>query len=88
VDIVLGSDVIYGLHLAEWLPKVLDRLLTSNGTFYGVNPKNRWGVQEFVNNMEKLGFQCVVRTLPVEFCEDFVKKSCWDFFKCTKNPLS
>ena len=42
VDIVLGSDIVYGLHLARWLPVVLDKLLKPMGTFYGVMPKNRW----------------------------------------------
>jgi hypothetical protein len=106
VDIVLGADVIYGLHLAEWLPQVLVKLLKPQGIFVAVNPKNRWvkkkkkqhfvqptdnkqtnkqpkGVDEFLANLEKLGFECSVRTLPEEFCEDFVKKSCWDLFICT-----
>lgn len=42
VDVILSSDIIYGVHLAAWVPKVVDRLLKPDGTFYCVNPKNRW----------------------------------------------
>jgi len=106
VDIVLGSDIIYGLHLAgsqvyvhskyeEWVPKVLDALLKPDGVFYGVNPKNRLvncnlshniaqGVDEFIANVEQLGFQVTMRTHDEQYWEDFVKKSCWDFFIITR----
>lgn len=40
-EIVVGSDIIYGLHLSEWLPLALEKLLTDDGTFYCINPKNR-----------------------------------------------
>jgi len=83
-DVVLGSDIIYGLHLAEWVPRALDAVLREGGVFYGVMPKNRWGVDEFRQHMEKLGFECVVRTHDEKYCEDFSKKSCWDFFTCTR----
>jgi predicted nicotinamide N-methyase len=42
VDIVLGADICYGVHLAHWVPVVVDRLLNSNGVFYFCNPKNRF----------------------------------------------
>jgi len=42
VDIVLASDVVYGLHLAKWVPAVLHCLLKIDGVFYGIMPKNRW----------------------------------------------
>ena len=36
--------------------------------------------------MESLKFNVITQTLPLEFCEDFVKKSCWDFFVCSRIP--
>ena len=37
---------------------------------------------------ESFKFNCIVKTLPLEFCEDFVKKSCWDLFICSKSTLN
>ncbi len=37
---------------------------------------------------ESFKFNCIVKTLPLEFCEDFVKKSCWDLFICSKSNLN
>jgi len=88
VDIVLGADVVYGFHLSLWLPSVLDNLIKPNGAFYGIMPKNRVGLDEFIINMESYSFVCDVFTVPEEFCEDFVKKSCWNFFLCKRNATT
>lgn len=42
VDIILGADICYGVHLADWVSIVVDRLLKPDGVFYFCNPKNRW----------------------------------------------
>eukprot|EP01116_Phalansterium_solitarium_P015468 TRINITY_DN3421_c0_g1_i1.p1 TRINITY_DN3421_c0_g1~~TRINITY_DN3421_c0_g1_i1.p1 ORF type:complete len:200 (-),score=80.71 TRINITY_DN3421_c0_g1_i1:315-914(-) len=84
VDIVIGSDLVYGLHLADWLPIVIDRLLKPDGYFFAVMPKNRWGITEFVKNLEALGFNCTVGSTPDNLSDDFAKKSCWDLFICSR----
>ncbi|PRP87052.1 tumor-related protein-like (ISS) [Planoprotostelium fungivorum] len=85
VDVLLGSDVLYGLHLSQWLPAVVDAHLKPDGVFYLVNPKNRIGLDEFVKNMEALGIHCHSRTIDEKYCEDIVKKPCWDLVTCSRD---
>eukprot|EP01099_Mayorella_cantabrigiensis_P007391 TRINITY_DN6553_c0_g1_i1.p1 TRINITY_DN6553_c0_g1~~TRINITY_DN6553_c0_g1_i1.p1 ORF type:complete len:325 (-),score=55.65 TRINITY_DN6553_c0_g1_i1:39-989(-) len=86
VDVILGSDLVYGIHLAEALPPVVNALLKSDGVFYAVMPRNRWGIDQFMDNMEALGFSCS-RTFPEEeFWCDLSKKNHWYFFEFRRGP--
>jgi len=76
-DVVLGSDVVYSLQLAHWLPFLLNSVLKCNGFFYAVMPKNRLGLDEFVENMASLGFNLQILNPPEQLFEDFAKKSHW-----------
>jgi len=76
-DVVLGSDVVYSLQLAQWLPFLLNSVLKCNGFFYAIMPKNRLGLDEFIENMTSLGFKIQITNPPEKLFEDFAKKSHW-----------
>ncbi len=47
---VIAADIVYGLHLAEWVPSVAEEILLPHGTLWTMLPKSRWVRKLFSTN--------------------------------------
>jgi len=82
-DVVVGSDVIYGIDLAVSLAHTIAKLLDPSGIFYGVVQSNRIGVEEFVAKLKELKLIVSVDKPPEKYFEkDFHKTNLWYFITC------
>jgi len=83
-DIIIGTDVIYEIPLAEQLAHTLDKLLSPDGIFYGVMQETRVGIDEFVAKLIDLGL-LVTQTKPKdEYTNDFNVRNIWTFITCSR----
>eukprot|EP01100_Stratorugosa_tubuloviscum_P010202 TRINITY_DN435_c0_g1_i1.p1 TRINITY_DN435_c0_g1~~TRINITY_DN435_c0_g1_i1.p1 ORF type:complete len:343 (+),score=143.25 TRINITY_DN435_c0_g1_i1:89-1117(+) len=81
-DVIIGTDVVFHLALAKLLISVIAALLDENGVIYLVNPKNRWGIEEFIEEIEKSGFNVKKIEINENLFKDFGKKSSWLMIEC------
>jgi len=83
-DIIIGTDVIYEIPLAEQLAHTVNKLLTDNGAFYGVMQETRVGIDEFIAKLIELGLK-VVQTKPKDsYTTEFNPRNIWTFITCTR----
>lgn len=54
-DVILGTEVMYDERLTGPLARVINFCLAPNGTFYGLCPTFRKGVQSFIDDMASTG---------------------------------
>jgi hypothetical protein len=89
----VGSDIVYGIPLAELLAKTIAKLLTPTGIFYGVMQSNRQvflfmlnlilkGVEEIQLMLQDLGLVVESTFPPDEYITDFCHQNIWTFIKC------
>jgi len=90
-DIIFGSDLVYNLQHAEWLPVVIDKLLVHSSTsrFITILPKNRLGVDEFRANLSIKGFEEELSCNPPEqLFIDLSKKCHWSLIVAKRKDNS
>eukprot|EP01101_Sappina_pedata_P013733 TRINITY_DN9991_c0_g1_i1.p1 TRINITY_DN9991_c0_g1~~TRINITY_DN9991_c0_g1_i1.p1 ORF type:complete len:350 (+),score=121.01 TRINITY_DN9991_c0_g1_i1:1-1050(+) len=93
-DVIIAADVIYNTEQAAWLPCVADALLERveeegaegealfHPCFIAVLPKNRLGVDEFIEQMGAKGFFLAECGNPAEeLFGDISRKSHWSFLR-------
>jgi len=57
VDVILGADIFYDSNLSPHLVSVIHRYLRSDGSFFGISPTQREGVNSFSETVAKYGFE-------------------------------
>jgi len=79
-DLVIASDVIYGVELALLLGKTVAKLLApKKGTFYGIMQGNRIGIEEFVEELERLGVKTEVTKPDDKYIVGIANRNIWVF---------
>eukprot|EP01119_Soliformovum_irregulare_P016853 TRINITY_DN4938_c0_g1_i1.p1 TRINITY_DN4938_c0_g1~~TRINITY_DN4938_c0_g1_i1.p1 ORF type:complete len:370 (+),score=77.03 TRINITY_DN4938_c0_g1_i1:129-1112(+) len=83
-DVIVGSDLIYGVPLAEMLAATLIKMLKPHPDriFFGVMQSNRQGVEEICPMLRDGGLDCDVSPPDEKYYSDISERNLWHFFTC------
>jgi len=81
-DVIIASDVIYGIPLARTLAGAIAKLVGPNTVFYITAMINREGVDEFPFFLRELGLKVTQQQPADEYFSDLATKNMWTLMTC------